>query len=323
MNDLSTLQQELDALDTGLPATPDLHRIHRAGRRQRRVRRSARGVVGAVAVLGLTVAAVPALRPPTPFSAPGSLFAADDGGGTFVTLPVAGWKIGNVSDSYGVREMSFTHGSQELEVDQYAASQYDSYYADRNELDDRQPVQVLGLPGTMWTYTADDHTVIRTAQGGHFVEIRGTGMSKADFRVLLDRLVLTDEAGFAQALPDQAVTPENRDRAIARLLRGVDVPPGFTAADVRLAGFNDAYQASAQVAGAVGCAWLDVYDGGSPSQQQAALAAFDGSRQWPLLVAIAHQGDYSSVFWSVADRLRHPTEKDGDSEAALLKPGLC
>ena len=106
MNDLSTLQQELDALDTGLPATPDLHRIHRAGRRQRRVRRSARGVVGAVAVLGLTVAAVPALRPPTPFSAPGSLFAADDGGGTFVTLPVAGWKIGNVSDSYGVREMS-------------------------------------------------------------------------------------------------------------------------------------------------------------------------------------------------------------------------
>ena len=211
-----------------------------------------------------------------------------------MTLDLPGWKVGNVSDSYGVREMQFTHDSQELEVDQYAASQYDGYYADRNVLDDRQPIQVLGQPGTMWTYAADDHTVIRSVQGSHFVEIRGTGMSKAEFRGLLDSLALTDEAGFAQAMPDQAVTPENRDRAIARLLRGVDVPPGFTAADVRLAGFNDAYQASARVAGSVGCAWIDVFDGGSASQRQAAVDAFAASRHWPLLVDIADQGDYSS-----------------------------
>ncbi len=320
MNDLDTLQHAIDGLDSGLPDTPDLDRIRRVGRRHRRVRRTARGVVGAVAVVAVTVAAVPALRPPTPFSAPGSLFASDPGGGTFVTLDLPGWKVGNVSDSYGVREMQFTHDSQELEVDQYAASQYDGYYADRNVLDDRQPIQVLGQPGTMWTYAADDHTVIRSVQGSHFVEIRGTGMSKAEFRGLLDSLALTDEAGFAQAMPDQAVTPENRDRAIARLLRGVDVPPGFTAADVRLAGFNDAYQASARVAGSVGCAWIDVFDGGSASQRQAAVDAFAASRHWPLLVDIADQGDYSQVFWSMADRLR--TWDQGQS-AAELKPGLC
>jgi hypothetical protein len=320
MNDLATLQRALDELDSGLPAVPDLNRIRRAGLRRRRLHRSARGIVGAVAVVGLSVAAVPSLRSSIPFSDPGSLFASDSGG-AFVTLSHPGWNVGSVSDSYGVREVQFTHESEEIEVDEYPASQYDSYVADRSELDGRRAIQVLGQDGTMWTYTADDHTVIRSVQDGHFVEIRGSGMNETEFRALLDDLVLTDQAGFAQSMPDQVVTPENRDRAIARLLQGVDVPPGFTAADVRLSGFNDAYQASAHVAGSVGCAWIDLYDGGSASQEAAAITAFDGSRHWPLLVDIADLGGYSSVFWSMADRLRALSDTGGS--AASLKQGLC
>jgi hypothetical protein len=38
-----------------------------------------------------------------------------------------------------------------------------------------------------------------------------------------------------------------------------DLPPGFTAADVSLAGFNDLYQSAAQVAGSVGCAWMHAW----------------------------------------------------------------
>ena len=280
MNDLATFQRELDQLDTGLPAAPDLGLIRRAGRRQRRRRHSAQGVVGALVAVGLGLVAVPGLRPTLPFSKAAGF--ASGSGGTFVTLGGPGWRVGYVSDSDGVSDVQFDHGAQQVEAVEYPASEYDSYVADRSELDGRQTVQVLGREGTMWTYAADDHTVIRSVQDGHFVEIRGTGMSESEFRAMLGDLALTDEAGFAQTMPDQAVTPQNRVRAVARLLQGVDVPPGFTADDVRLSGFNDAYpglRAGCRL-GRVRVArgvrrWLAQPAAGSPRRvrQQQALAA--------------------------------------------------
>jgi hypothetical protein len=90
-------------------------------------------------------------------------------------------------------------------------------------------------------------------------------------------------------MPGDVVTPYYRTVAIHQLLRGVETPPGFTAADVTLTGFNDAYQSAAGVAGSVGCAWVDVWDGGSEADRQAAIDAMDGSGSWPLLQRIAHQ----------------------------------
>lgn len=156
-----------------------------------------------------------------------------------------------------------------------------------------------------------------TPGDGFFFEVRAAGMPLPAYEELIGSLVQTDEPGFYAGLPTGTVTPANREQAINDLLRGVTVPDGFGPADVKLSGFNAPYHASVAVASAVGCAWLDVHDGGSAAEQERAVAALDGSRDWPLLVAIDGDGGYAEVFRGVADRLR-----DGEP-ADALRPGIC
>lgn len=323
MNDLATFQRRLDELETGLPDAPDLTRIKRAGRRVHRRRRLVQGVgVAAAATTAVALGLGPALHLSTP-SFLGSPGTTSTDGGEYVALDVAGWAATYVSDEPGLREVQYQNDGAELDITEYPSSEYASYVADRQDVSAGRALQVLGTSATTWAYAADDHTAIRSPEAGHFIEVRGTGMDEPAYRSLLARLALTDAAGFGRALPPGTVTPTNHDAAINRLLRGVDKPPGFTAADVDLSGFNDAYQATAQVAGQVGCAWLDVYAGGSNADQQAAIAAFDGSRDWPLLQDIADEGGYSSVFWSMADRLRAVRAGDAGATVADLQQGIC
>jgi hypothetical protein len=239
-----------------------------------------------------------------------------------VALGDPGWQVTDLSTSPGLVDLTYARRAEELEIAIYPASLYAGYYADRSELADRQSIQVLGQDATMWTYSAHDHTAIRTAQDGHFVEVRGTGMDVDAFRALLADLVQTDQAGLAGSMPGSVTTPGDRDRVGRRLLQGVDLPPGFTDANVTLTAFNDAYQTAAQVAGQVGCAWLDAFDSGSAADRQAAVAALDGSRRWPLLVDIADQGGYAQVFWGTADRL-DALSRDPGASAAGLRQGIC
>jgi hypothetical protein len=246
-------------------------------------------------------------------------------GGGFVALNQRGWAVtGLFQDSVG-SDLLYQRGDAQLDLTTYPASEYDSYVADRmGDAGAAAHRTLLGQDAQEWAYDADDHTAIRAPEGGVFLEAAGSGMSADAFHAALARLVQTDEAGFARSMPAGVVTPYNHDRAVHHLLRGVETPPGFTADQVALEGFNDGYQSAAQVAGSVGCAWLDVYADGSATDRQAAIDAFDGSRQWPLLTSIAHQGGYSSVFWSVADRLRSgQDDKGGPLDLASLKQGLC
>jgi hypothetical protein len=153
---------------------------------------------------------------------------------------------------------------------------------------------------------------------------RATGLSQDEFHAFLEGLVQTDAAGFTGSLPERVVTPANRDEAIRDLLKGVDTPPGLTAADVHMTGFNDAYQSAVHVAGAVGCAWTDVWSDGTPTQKQAAVDALAGSRSWPLLQRIANQGGYSSGFWDIAGELRSGHDDKGNPvEAGALRDAVC
>jgi hypothetical protein len=238
-------------------------------------------------------------------------------GGKYVALDAAGWKVSFVYGDEGETDIAYVRPGASIEMVQYPADAYDSYYEDRLHVSDPAPSRLLGKPSATFTYSAEDHTTIRPAESGTFLEVRGSGMDLAGYHVLLDRVVQTDARGLADSLPEDVVTPFNRDRAVAHLLEGVDVPEGFSAEDVRIEGFNDAYQSAVTVAGSVGCAWLDVYaDGGAAARRQA-LAAFDGSRDWPLLKATVRQGDYAEVFWEVADRLRAGDPVD------VIRGGIC
>ena len=270
---------------------------------------------------GTPVATSPSVQPSTPPSTPPST-APESGvrsvpGGRYVALDAAGWTVEYVSEGKYETDIAYSKGRQSLEMVQYPADSYDSYYQDRMDVSEPAPTQLLGKRSSTFTYSADDHATIRPAENGTFLEVRGSGMDLAGYRTLLDALVQTDAEGMAASLPEDVVTPFNKDEAVAHLLDGVEVPDGFTAADVEIEGFNDAYQSAARVAGSVGCAWLDVYAGGGPAARQQALRALDGSRSWPLLKATVDQGGYAEVFWGVADQLRagQPVE--------AVRPGIC
>lgn len=251
--------------------------------------------------------------------------ASEVPGGAYVALGRAGWFVTSVYDGAGGSDLVYRRGGAMLELTTYPAGEYASYVADRHgDAGVSKDLTLMGQPARLWTYGSDDHTVIRAVEGDRFLEVRGTCLTEQAFRTALADLVQTDEAGYAASLPDGVVTPYNRDTAVHHLLEGVATPPGFTGADVRIQGFNDGYQSAAQVAGSVGCAWLDVWRTGSAADRHDVVSAFEGSRHWPLLVDIRHQGAYSQVFWSVAGRLRAGSDdKGGHLDIDTLQAGLC
>ena len=238
-------------------------------------------------------------------------------GGKYVALDAPGWSLTYLYTSENETDIAYSKGEQSLEMVQYPADTYDSYFEDRVHVSEPVATELLGKPSSTFTYAADDHATMRPAQNGSFLEVRGSGMDLAAYHGLLDRIVQTDEAGLAASVPADVVTPFNKDEAVTHLLQGADVPDGFTAADVEITGFNDAYQSAARVAGSVGCAWLDVYADGGPAARQRALMALDGSRDWPLLKDIAHRGGYAQVFWTVTDQLR------SGQPVAAVRQGIC
>jgi len=245
-------------------------------------------------------------------------------GGAYFALGASGWSLANVDESATGLGLTYVRGDEELELDLYAADEYQTYVQDREDLGAGTSLSMLGQDATRWAYSADDHTLIRTPQGDRFLEVRGTGMDESAYLKLVNQIVQTDARGFADSLPTDVVTPYNRERAVRHLLRGVDTPPGFTSADVRLQGFNDAYQSAAKVAGSVGCAWVEVWAGGTRADHRAAVEAFESSRSWPLLVAIADEGGYSSGFWDVGAELRTGLDDRGDPvKVSDLRSAIC
>lgn len=246
-------------------------------------------------------------------------------GGAYVALDRGGWTVTGLFQDAGGSDLFYSEGDAEVDLTTYPASQYESYVADRNaDADTVGNLTLLGRHAQEWAYAEDDHTVIRAPEGDFFLEVRASGLTEEEFRSLLADLVQTDQKGFAASLPAGMVTPYNHDRAIRHLLRGVDTPPGFTADDVSLTGFNDAYQSAAQVAGSVGCAWIKIWGRGGPDDRQAAVDAFESSRSWPLLQRIADQGGYSSGFWDVADELRTGLDDKGNPVAPEdLESAIC
>jgi hypothetical protein len=246
-------------------------------------------------------------------------------GGRYFALDEGGWTVTNVDESPSGMSVTYARDGQEVELELYPADAYAAYLNDRNtDYGHGTDVTVLGQGATRWAAATDGYDLIRTSEGDRFLEVSGSGMNEGAFSDLVDQIVQTDVRGFDDAMPDGVVTPFNRDEAIRNLLHGVETPPGFTAADVTLTGFNDAYHSAAGVAGAVGCAWVDVWASGSEADRQAVIDAFEGSRSWPLLQRIADQGGYSSVFWQVAHRMSvGHTDKGQPLTAAYLKSGIC
>ncbi|MEJ7795332.1 MAG: hypothetical protein WKF50_07255 [Nocardioides sp.] len=235
--------------------------------------------------------------------------------GRYIELDAAGWELKWVYADDDNLSLDWSSGEQSLTLGQIPAELYDARL--RNRQGEIRATTLLGRDATTWANTRTDYSTVTEPAGGIFYEIRADGMPLAAYEDLIGGLVPTDEAGFLDALPRGTLTPANRDEEIRDLLTGATTPEGFGLEDVGLTGFVSKIYAAQGVAGAVGCAWLDVYDGGSVTEQEQALGAFDGSRDWPVLRSIDAQSDYPEVFEMMADDLRM------GRSAAGLKPDIC
>jgi hypothetical protein len=236
--------------------------------------------------------------------------------GGLAVLEAPGWEVASTEsgdDGYG--EVSYEKAGARFTITWYPAASYESYVVDREHISDPpapgETVQVLGRPGQLWAYDAQDHTVIREVEDGFWTEFRGSGMEEAAYRALLGQLTIVGGAGYEASLPEEFVTAEERDAAIASMLDGITAASGAEGPDgvpVRVRSTQqDPYQLGADVAGAYACAWLEAFDNAvahdQARQANEAARVLGTARDWPVLDEMNDRGDYPEVIWDYADQV--------------------
>ena len=190
-----------------------------------------------------------------------------------------------------------------LDITWSAADSHADYVRDREHItrppSEGEAVEVLGVPGLLWAYSPDDHTVIRDVVGDYYLEIRGSMMSKAEFLDLLGQLTAVEPAALDAHLPAEFVTDGERADVIAGMLADVPVPDGFDRAIE--SDEVDRYHLGADVTGAVTCAWIELFANGDAATRQEARDALATSRDWAVLDEMDAEGDWSEVVWEYAD----------------------
>jgi hypothetical protein len=282
--------------------------------RRRPVRRFAGALVAAaVLAAALTVStlarddaqvATDAAGQPVVYT-PAAMKAAEEHPRLLIDQP--GWKVKTV---YGFASKSgtvnFGNGGKQLAMNWYPADQYAGHHADRRHVSAPQPATVDGWPGDLFRYSDTDYAVMLRPRDGAFVELRGSGWPRAEFEAVLGHVVRADVRTWLAALPPEIVTPDRVAQRAAEVLADIPLPPGFDTATFADGGASDPYQFGALVTGRVGCAWIDEWQRAKKAGDEAAVRraadALRGSHQWKVLNEMVDEGDWSEVFWEIADQ---------------------
>jgi hypothetical protein len=220
-----------------------------------------------------------------------------------------GWKA---TTAYGFADESGTivlaKGTLKLEMTWYPGQQYKSYYPDRSDTIKSSSVTVDGWAGSLFRNSTTRFGVMLRPRDGVFVDF-GTasdGWTWAEFDHVLALIHRVDAATWYAAMPPEIVTPPRAERAAAKVLADVPLPPGFDVRTLGDLGVNDHYHFGAGVTGRVGCAWIAEWaradKAGDHAAEQKAAAALRGSHQWKVLKRMNGEGGWSAVFWDLADK---------------------
>jgi hypothetical protein len=322
VHDLRGADQAL--LEEIMTAAPEL--TDELERRRARRRRLTRALVAA-AVLAVGVAVgVPALIDDSGQEPAGKGHVVQAGGQDTIVYTAAaikvaesnprllidepGWKATTV---YGFAKdegtINFTKGDRQVEMNWYAAAQYDGYYEDRNEVSDREPITVDGQPGSRVVYTAGDVAAMLEPEGSTFAEIRSSGFdSTADVLKTFAAIKHVDVDTWLAALPPEIVTPGKTAEIVDEILADVPLPPGFDKTALTDLGVNSRYHVGAAVIDGVVCGWLDDWlradDVGDVAGQRKAVGALRSAHSWKILAEMdAPDAGYSEGPWSLADEI--------------------
>ena len=234
-----------------------------------------------------------------------------------VTEP--GWRVVRADQFEADQgEIAFSDGSHDLTMTWYPASEYQSYYRDRNEVPSTQmEFANLGSSRTV-RYGANDYATMLTPQGDIFIEIRAD-LDAATYQQVVGSIEPTTVDNWLAAMPDSVVQPPDRASTVDAMAADMPIPPGLSLDSLRQEdGVLDRYQLGAKVSSTVACGWLDLWANGIRTGDDTAVAqataAMGTSHNWAILQEIKSQGGYSQAVWEIADQMK------GGNSSDLLTP---
>jgi len=144
---------------------------------------------------------------------------------------------------------------------------------------------------------------------GRILEFRAGAADVTAFKALLARLTRVDTDTWLSAMPESVVKTADRPSAVQAMLKGIPVPPGFDASDVKGADLTkDRYQLGAAVSGTVACEWFKRWaharKAGDDAGVEQAIAAMATAKDWPVLKEMTKDGDYPEVLIAYANAMR-------------------
>lgn len=229
-----------------------------------------------------------------------------------ITAP--GWSIvharsfevdhGELIYSDGVHRPYGPAGRQ-LDLSWYPTRFYASMLRDHGRVRTRagypKPVTstLLGQQATTFRYAGQhpNYATILAPQGGVFVTISGTLGGKQEYEAVLRSLRPVGVDSWLTAMPPEVLRPAARTAAIAQILQGIPVPPGFDASILQSeSALTDRFMLGKAVAGAVACdwiqRWLSATQAGDDAAAREAVEAIGTAPHWPVLLRMIREKGY-------------------------------
>lgn len=201
-----------------------------------------------------------------------------------------------------------------------------------NSAEVRTTAPVLGTTAQVFQYEGgspgDRDITSLWIEDGRVLEFRSSVPDMAIFKRRLASLEKVDVTSWLDAMPASVVKSADQPKAIREILSGIDLPPGFTAADVPDEGLTaDRYQLGAVTVSSVACTWFARWATGrlegNKSKVEESIKAMAGAKSWPILREMSSEGAYPQVVESLAAAMPsghvwHKRPLEVDVESALL-----
>jgi hypothetical protein len=171
---------------------------------------------------------------------------------------------------------------------------------------------LLGQRATTFAYPGQhpNFATVLSPQENVFIEVTGSFGSRQEYEVLLHSLRPVSVDAWLSAMPAEVLRPAARSAAIAQILRGIPVPPGFDASTLHFrvmpaqpgpdtsalqseSALTDRFMLGKSVTGAVACGWLQRWlsatQAGDGAAAQEAVEAMATARHWPVLLQMVRE----------------------------------
>jgi hypothetical protein len=167
---------------------------------------------------------------------------------------------------------------------------------------------LLGQRATTFAYNGQhpNFATVLSPQGNVFIEVNGSFGSRQEYEALLHSLRPVGVDAWLGAMPAEVIRPAARSAAIAQMLRGIPVPPGFDASALHFQGMfapgsalqsesalTDRFMLAKSLTGAVACDWLQRWlsatRAGDGAAAQEAVDAMRTAPRWPALLQMVRE----------------------------------